>query len=103
MTRGQKADVGSTRWSPNNYHYTKTPSGWRFTHHLIMEQTLGRPLQPDERVIFKDGKSRNLDPANIVVQEKGRSSIRRRKAQLEARIAELQAQLDAIIEELAKV
>lgn len=101
--RGQKSEVGDTRVAANGYHYTKTETCWRLTHHIIMEQTLGRKLDPDERVVFKDGKRRNLDPDNLKISIKGRGSLRRKKAQLEARINELQAQLEEVIEELGKV
>jgi len=107
MARGQQVDVGATRVSQNGYHYTKVAvkpgtgkPGWRLTHHIVAEQKLGRPLREDERVSFK-GKKSDLRPENIIVSEKGQGSQRRRKAQLEARIAELQAELDIINAELA--
>lgn len=107
MARGQNAEIGATRVSQNGYHYTKVADadgngkpGWRLTHHLIAEKKLGRRLRESERVSFQDGKKTNLKANNIVVTEKGRSSIRRRKAYLEARIEELQAELDDINAEL---
>lgn len=103
MARGGKASVGDTRVSANGYHYTRTEDKWRLTHHIIMEATLGRKLEPDERVVFVDGKRSNLKPDNIEIREKGRGSIRRRKAALEARIEELQSELNEINAELAKV
>lgn len=103
MTRGQKANVGDTSINANGYHNTRVEEGWRLTHHIIMEETLGRKLRPNERVVFKDGKRDNLDPSNIVVSTSARGSLRRKKAQLEERIRELQAQLDDVIDELAKV
>lgn len=103
MARGGKANVGDTRVAANGYHYTRCEEGWRLTHHLIMEETLGRRLEPDERVIFVDGKRSNLAASNIETREKSRGSIRRRKANIEARIAELQAELAEINEELSKV
>lgn len=101
--RGRVSEVGDTRTAANGYHYTRTESGWRLTHHIIMEASLGRSLEPDERVVFKDGKRRNLDPDNIVISNKARGSLRRRKAQLEARIQELQGQLAEVEAELAKI
>jgi len=91
--------------SANGYHYTKAidpktkKECWRLTHHIIAEQTLGRPLRDDERVHFI-GKKTDLSPENIKVVEKGRGSMRRRLAQIEARIAELQAEADEIRKEL---
>lgn len=103
MPRGKESQIGDTRVSPNGYHYTRTESGWRLTHHLVAERILGRPLEPDERVQFKDSKKR-LDVANmeknIDIILKGKSSLRRRKAQLEARIAELQAELEYVNNEI---
>lgn len=104
MARGQTVPVGSTRVSQNGYHYTKVEqdgkTAWRLTHHIIAERRLGRALRQDERVSFRNGKKSDLSPDNIVVSEKGTGSIRRRKAQLEARIAELQSELDSINAEL---
>lgn len=101
--RGKASNVGDTRIAPNGYHNTRTESGWRLTHHIIMEQTLGRPLRPDERVTFKDGKRTNLKPSNIVVQDKGRTSLRRRLAALIARRDDIQAEIDDIEAQLRKV
>jgi hypothetical protein len=105
MARGASAPLGSTRTSANGYHYTKAidpatnKECWRLTHHIVAEQKLGRPLREDERVHFV-GKKSDLSPDNIKVVEKGRGSLRRRKAQIEARIAELQSELDEINKEL---
>lgn len=105
--RGQTVDVGATRVSQNGYHYTKVEDrgdgkpGWRLTHHILAEQKLGRKLRTDERVSFKNGKKSDLRPDNIRVTEKGTGSARRRKAQIEARIEELKAELAIINEELA--
>lgn len=107
MARGQNAEVGATRISQNGYHYTKVKDagmgkpGWRLTHHLVAEEKLGRRLRENERVSFQNGKKRDLRPNNVIVSEKGKSSIRRRKAFIEARIEELQAELDEINAELA--
>lgn len=100
MARGQKANVGDKRVAPNGYHYTRTESGWRLTHHLVAEKKLGRPLHTDEGVYFVDGKRHNLSPDNISVREKGRGSLRRRLAQLDDRIRELTAERDAIQKQL---
>lgn len=105
MARGQKVDVGSKRVSANGYEYTKVAENgkefWKLTHWIIAERTLGRPIREDERVSFINGKKSDLRPENIRVTEKGTGSIRRRKAQIESRIADLQAELDEINAELA--
>lgn len=105
MARGQEVPVGSVRVSANGYHYTKVEDdgsgkpGWRLTHHLVAEKKLGRKLLPNERVSFVDKKT-DLRPKNIVVTQQGTSSLRRRKAHIEAKIQELQAELDEINQEL---
>ena len=100
MGRGKTADEGATRVAPNGYHYTKVDGRWRLTHHLVAEKMLGRPLKEGERVVFKTGNKLKLTEDNIQVVQKGSGSVRRRKAVLEARIEEMQAELDAINREL---
>lgn len=97
MPRGERSSVGAKRMAPNRYEYTKLDNGkWELTHRLIAEQKLGRKLRPNERVKFKDNNRSNLDPDNIVVTETGASSTERRRAQLQVRIEELQAELDSL-------
>lgn len=95
MGRGQTAEVGATRVAPNGYHYTKTDDhGWRLTHHITAEKMLGRPLNEDEMVKFKEKKFRR-DPYNtdgIKVIKKRTTSVRRRLAAIDDRIRELQAE-----------
>jgi len=100
MARGSNVPVGTTRTATNGYHYTKTETGWRLTHHIIAEQTLGRPIRPDERVVFKDGKRANLLPGNVEVKAKGYTSIHVRKDKIQARIEDLVRELNAIEQEL---
>lgn len=94
--RGQASKLGDTRIAPNKYHYTKTETGWRLTHHIVAEKVLGRPLRYNERVAFKDSDRANLEPNNIVVTQKGVASKEQRKARIRARIAELTAQLEEL-------
>lgn len=100
MVRGTISALGQTRTSPNGYHYTKTSKGWRLTHHLMMEQSLGRPLKENERVIFKDKDRTNLEMDNIEIQIKGGSTAARELARLEARRAELDARISELRESL---
>lgn len=102
MARGKNAKVGDKRWSPNGYHYTRCEEGWRLTHHLIAEKNLGRRLQSGERVKFVDGNKKNFAPDNIAVTKMGQGSLNRRKAQLEARIEELQAELHDVELEISQ-
>lgn len=107
MGRGQTASVGATRVSQNGYHYTKVEKEdgsveWRLTHHLTAEEMLGRPLRKDEMVKFKDKKYKR-DPYNtdgIIVIKMRTSTLRRRKAYLEERIREMQAELRRIDDKL---
>jgi hypothetical protein len=95
--RGQRSQPGQTRVAPNGYHYTRTPDrGWQLTGRLIAEKKLGRLLRPDERVRYKDNDRNNLSPDNILVTVKVPVSGSTKRARLEAKIAELQAQLEEL-------
>lgn len=100
MARGQTVEVGATRVADNGYHYTKTEEGWRLTHHIIAEQNLGIKVTSEHTVRFIDGKRANLKASNIQVVPKGKGSLRRRRARIETRIDELQAELKEINREL---
>lgn len=95
--RGSIAPNGATNVAKNGYHYTKVDGKWRLTHHILAEKMLGRPLEEDERVSFANGKKSDLRESNLIVAKKGTTSLRRRKAQLEARIQELQAELNHVV------
>ena len=89
--RGVASDVDTERVSPNGYRYRKLESGkWELVHRLVAEETLGRPLHENEYATFADGDKTNLAPDNIIVRLRGRTSLRRRLAQVEARITELE-------------
>ena len=92
MSRGKAAKPGDTRTSANGYHYTRTESKWRLTHHIVAEKSLGRPLKEDERVEFMDKDRTNLAASNLRVVQVGRGSARRRIAQINVRIDELNAE-----------
>ena len=100
--RGQPAENGTTRVAQNGYHYIKVNNKWRLAHHVEAEKMLGRPLAEDERVSFVNGKKDDLRWTNLVVTKRGTSSLRRRKAQIEARIEELQEELRGINKVLMK-
>ncbi len=95
--RGQKSKPGDTRVAANGYHYTRTARGWELTHRLTAERQIGRPLEYDERVRFIDGDRSNFDdPDNLDVHRIRQASTAKRKARIEARIDELQAQLNEL-------
>lgn len=93
---GKVSTVGSERVAKNGYHYTRTESGWRLTHHVIAEQKLGRAVDSSqERVRFIDGDRSNLDPSNIEVVEKKNSKANKIK-DLKSQIRYLQAELELL-------
>lgn len=96
MTRGRRSHEGDARVSPNGYHYTKTNGKWELTGRLVAAEKLGRPLLPTERVKYKDGDRLNNDPDNVEVYVTKEQSIARKRARLEARIEDLQAQLEEL-------
>lgn len=99
MPRGQPAQDGDTRTSQNGYMYVKTPQGkWELAHKIVAEvEVLGRELEPDERVRFKDGDRTNLNADNLlIVKVRPKVSVEKRKAYLMAKIEELQAQLEEL-------
>lgn len=101
MGRGTTAEVGTERWSKNGYLYRKTEDdGWQLVHRLMAEEQLGRKLHENEYATFKDGDKTNVDPDNVIVFERGRTSLRRRIAQLNARIEELTAARDECVQRL---
>mgnify|MGYP001062732174 CR=1 FL=1 len=100
MSRGRAARDGDTFVNQNGYHHTRVEGIWVATHRLLAEEKLGRKLGTDEYASFLDGDRTNLDPENIVVKKRGKTSIRRRRAQLVAKIEELQAELAEIDEQL---
>lgn len=100
MARGTIATVGATNVSDNGYHYTKTEDGWRLTHHLIAEEKYGVKINGEYTVRFVDGDRTNLDPSNIMLLAKGKSSLKRRRAILEARLADIKEELKDIEKEL---
>lgn len=106
MGRGQAAEVGQTRVAKNGYHYTKLEDGsWRLTHHITAEKKLGRDLRPNEMVQFVDPKFKR-DPYNeagVRVIKKKTSSLRRRLAQVETRIEELNAERNYIKKQLEEL
>lgn len=100
MPRGSAAKPGDTMVSQNGYHYTRTKTKWRLTHHIVAEEELGRSLQDNERVTFKDGDRTNISPDNIIVTAKKNSSLRKRLAIVEAKIAELQAERRELMKQI---
>lgn len=101
MPRGAKAKIGDKRKAPNGYWYIKTEEGWRFQHHIVAEQKLGRRIDTaTERVRFKNGDSQDMRPENIEVVTKGKASLRQRLNRIDARIEDLQRERADIVRQL---
>ena len=96
MARGKASKVGDVRVSPNGYHYTRTETGWELTHRLVAERKLGRKLSPEERVRFVNGDRTDRSPDNLEVYRIKERSKEQKRARIEARIEELQAQLEEL-------
>lgn len=94
MARGRKSAIGSRTTNANGYTYEKTENGWVPAHHLIAKEKLGRPLNQDERVAFKDGDHRNISTDNIIV-------VKKRSMGLEAQIARIEAQIESLQDKLS--
>jgi hypothetical protein len=103
MPRGTVSKVGETMVNANGYSCTRTSGGWRFTHHMIAEAKLGRPINSEtETVKFADGNNSNLNPNNIIVTPKKTPSANTRLAKLYAWRAEIDAEIRDIEAKLAK-
>lgn len=105
MPRGQTSVVGDTRVAKNGYHYTKTEDrGWVLTHWLTAEKKLGRPIDSEtEMVKFRSPKFKS-DPYNldgIEIIKKRTVNLRKRLAQIEVRIQELEAEKASIEAQLS--
>lgn len=100
MARGQRAQDGDTFTNKNGYHHTRVEGKWIATHRLVAEKKLGRPLEDDEFVGFADLDRSNLHPDNIIIKKRGKTSARRRYAQLVARLDELHEELRNVCKEL---
>lgn len=73
-----EAPLGTERSTQNGYITVKTPQGWVYKHRLIMEEKLGRELQPNEQVYFLDGNKSNFDPDNIDIRQRKQGAKRER-------------------------
>jgi HNH endonuclease len=89
----------------NGYAVVKVDGKWRYKHHLIAEAQLGRPLEPNERVSFRDKNRMNLDPENIEVKRKQSTKrwkrlrlLRRRILDMDAKLLELKAEYQQLLD-----
>lgn len=107
MTRGQTSEVGTTRVAKNGYHYTKTEDrGWVLTHWLTMEKHLGRQIDTTNETVRFLNKKAKEDPYSLeglILVKRRAVSLRQRRARIEHRIQELQAELEIIDSEIEKM
>jgi hypothetical protein len=101
MPRGQKAEIGDKTVNKLGYEYTKTKDGWVGTHILVMERHLGRKLDPGEFVAFLNGHKPPITLEMLILRKRGdKKSPQHRLAEIDARIEELQAERESILEEI---
>jgi hypothetical protein len=95
MPRGKRAEIGDRTVNKNGYEFVRTEEGWKGAHIIVMEQHLGRPLEPNEYVAFKNGHTPPITLDMIELRKRGdRKSRASRIAEIEARIEELQGELE---------
>lgn len=58
-------DIGTIRPHASGYFKIKTEAGWVMEHRYVMEQKLGRPLHPRERVHHMNGVRTDNRPENL--------------------------------------
>ena len=90
--------MGDTRTSRNGYQYTRTETGWQLSHRLVVERELGIEIGANERVRFVDGDRSNLSPKNLVVYEVKEKTNDKRIAELEAKVDDLEAEIELLRE-----
>lgn len=97
--------VSTERRFAHGYWMVKVAKGkWRFKHHLVAEEKLGRPLALNERVYFKDRNKENFDPDNIYVTEVGgERNVNRSRKTLEAQEKLLLWRINELSEALVKI
>lgn len=96
MTRGRRAVEGQRHQAPNGYWSTFHNGKWIGTGRLVAGQARGRPLESNERVRYKDGNQNNNTPDNLEVFTVKQKSNASRRAALQAKIEELQHELEEL-------
>ena len=106
--RGKAVPIGTQIRLPNGYFNQKTVDGWRLAHYIVIEEHLGRPVEFNERVYFKNKTADKAHPkpedleVRTIKPPKVRSGRRTKKdllvhnRQLEDRLADLEARLDRL-------
>ena len=101
MTRAAVPE-GTIRVAKNGYKYIKRDGEWITVARYAMERHLGRKLEDDERVNYKDPKDKeNLDISNLYIT-KNKLNPKKRLAQLHARKESLEAEINQLEKEILK-
>jgi hypothetical protein len=97
MSRGVNSKIGDETIAANGYAYVKTEDGWVLKHHIIAEKKFGHIIDTNKfRIYFVDNDRSNLDPANIDIKPKGDEAVEKKRERLKIKIAQLQAELEAL-------
>lgn len=85
----------------NGYVSVKQHDGtWKYKHHIIAEEKLGRPLGDNELVKFVDGDRTNFNLNNIDIRWKAPTKQYRRRAHLRRQIIKVRGTLDDLERQL---
>ena len=97
MPRGRASAPGTETVNANGYTQVKTDDrGWVGKHTLVLEEKLGRKLNPGERAVFSDNDRTNFDPENIELSASSLTTLKARIAKLEAEIEDRQSYLEVL-------
>jgi hypothetical protein len=101
MPKGKRAQVGDETTNVNGYTYVRTADrAWVAKHQLMLEGYIGRQLLPGEFVSIKGSKD-DYSRENLELRRKGdnKSNVNSRIAAIDARIEELQAERELLLQE----
>lgn len=101
MPKGRRSQPGDETTNKNGYTYVKTADrNWIAKHQLKMEEYIGRQLIPGEYVSIL-GDRQDYSRENLKLRRKGdkKTSINSRLAAIEARIEELEAEREILLQE----
>jgi hypothetical protein len=101
MPRGHRSQIGDRTVNRNGYEYIRTENGWIGSHIVVMEEHLGRRLEPNEFVTFVNGHEPPITVDMLSLRRRGdRKSKAARIAEIESRIEDLQAELQLLKEDV---
>lgn len=104
--RGEEQPLGARAPGPNGYTLVKVgkgypgahKTGWMLEHRYVMEQQLGRPLEPFERVHHKFGDRSDNDPDRLELWiVRGRSKKDPAGQRLDEVVAQAAAEVSQVV------